>query len=198
MSEDSQQIRAMTGGDLPSRPQRATRRMKATNNSNDAPTAAEMRAAVEHIVVSSPFRRSPQLVAFLRFVVDLTLAGKAECIKSYTIGVEALGRHEGFDPQADPIVRVEAARMRRALASYYAGEGAGLPITIEIPLGSYVPKFRRRKYRRPIAILIAILTRGFRTIRAPSQVTLSRLSSFPARRRPRPQVSGVELGSSAD
>jgi hypothetical protein len=171
--------------------------MKAANDSNDVPTAEEIRAAVAHIVVSSPFRRSPQLVAFLRFVVESALNGKAEYIKSYTIGVEALGRGECFDPQVDPIVRVEAARIRKALASYFAREGAGFPVTIEIPLGSYVPVFRHRKYHRSIAILIAILTRTLRTVRAPSQAKHSRLFFFPARRPPRTRESRVELGRSS-
>jgi hypothetical protein len=172
--------------------------MTITNDRNDVPTAEEIRAAVERIVVSSPFRRSPQLIAFLRFIVELALCGKAKYIKSYTIGVEALGRGECFDPQVDPIVRVEAARIRRALASYFAGEGAGLPITIDIPLGSYVPEFRRRKYHRSIAISIAILMRALRSMRAPSKAKLSRLFFSPARRPPRTRVSGAELGSQAD
>jgi hypothetical protein len=171
--------------------------MKAANDSNDVPTAEEIRAAVAHIVVSSPFRRSPQLVAFLRFVVESALNGKAEYIKSYTIGVEALGRGECFDPQVDPIVRVEAARIRKALASYFAREGAGFPVTIEIPLGSYVPVFRHRKYHRSIAIFIAILTRTLRTVRAPSQAKHSRLFFFPARRPPRTRESRAELGRSS-
>lgn len=173
-------------------------RMKAANGNDDVPTAEEIRAAVERIVVSSPFRRSPQLIAFLRFVVESSLGGKADYIKSYTIGVEALGRGECFDPQIDPIVRVEAARIRRALASYFASEGAGLPITIEIPLGGYVPEFRRRKYHRPVAILIATLMRALRSIRAPSHAKSSRLLFFPARRSPRTRASRVELGSQAD
>jgi hypothetical protein len=172
--------------------------MKAANDCSDVPTAEEIRAAVERIVVSSPFRRSPQLVAFLRFVVELALGGKAEYIKSYTIGVEAFGRGECFDPQIDPIVRVEAARIRRALASYFAGEGAGLAVTIEIPLGSYVPLFRRpSKHHRSIAILIALLTRALRTMRTPSQAKLSRLPFLPARRPPRTRASSAELGRSS-
>src|SRR5580700_2825118 len=111
------------------------------NEGNDVPKAEEIRAAVERIVASSGFVRSPQLVAFLRFVVDSTLCGDTVHIKSYTIGVEALGRGERFDPQIDPIVRVEAARLRKALASFFAGQGAGSPVTIEIPLGGYVPRF---------------------------------------------------------
>jgi hypothetical protein len=131
---------------------------------DDTPTEEEIRVAVEHIVLSSPFRRSPQLVAFIRFVVEAALGGKAEYIKSYTIGVEALGRGESFNPQVDPIVRVEAARIRRALANYFAREGAGRSIVVEIPLGGYVPVFRRRKYRRSIAISISFLMRALRTV----------------------------------
>jgi hypothetical protein len=172
--------------------------MTIANDTSDVPTAEEIRAAVERIVVSSPFRRSPQLIAFLRFVVEAALGGKADYIKSYTIGVEALGRSEGFDPQADPIVRVEAARIRRALASYFAAEGAGLPVTIEIPLGGYVPEFRRRKYRRSVAILVAGLMRAFRTMRAPTKAKSSRLFFFATRRPARRRGSGAEFRSQAD
>ena len=123
------------------------------------PTVAEIRAAVNHIVVSPGFRHSPQLVSFLRFVVETTLAGKATSIKSYTVGVEALGRRDDFDPHIDPIVRVEAGRLRRALVCYYAGEGAGRPIVVDIPLGHYVPTFYYRKYPYLVSKLAAIVGR---------------------------------------
>jgi hypothetical protein len=144
--------------------------MTAVNDSSDVLTAEEIRAAVERVVTSPGFRRSPQLVAFLRFVVESVLGGKAAQIKSYTIGIEALRRGEDFDPQIDPIVRVEAGRLRRALASYYAGGGAGRSVTIEIPLGSYVPTFRRCRNHRPIAVLGAILMRTLSFMRAPSRM----------------------------
>jgi hypothetical protein len=171
--------------------------MNAVNDSEDVPSAEEIRAAVEHIVSSAGFCRSPQLVTFLRFVVESALGGKTERIKSYTIGVEALGRGERFDPQADPIVRVEAARMRKALASCYAGDGAGLPVIIEIPLGGYVPAFRRRENYRPIAIMIANLMRALRTVRAPSRAIASRLLSLRGRRPAEKRVTGAELGRSS-
>ena len=171
--------------------------MTAVTDSDDIPTAEEIRAALECIVASPGFRRSPQLVAFLRFIVESVLGGKTGHIKSYTIGMQALRRGEYFDPQVDPIVRVEAARIRKALASYFAREGAGFPVTIEIPLGSYVPVFRHRKYHRSIAILIAILTRTLRAVRAPSQAKHSRLFFFPARRPPRTRESRAELGRSS-
>jgi Tfp pilus assembly protein PilF len=107
-------------------------------------TSDEIGAALDRIVDSDPFRASPQLVAFLRFVVEATLAGRGERLKGYTIAVEALGRKEDFDPQNDPIVRVEAARLRRALERYYAETGRDDPIVIELPRGSYAPVFHHR------------------------------------------------------
>src|ERR1700730_3719137 len=86
---------------------------------NGRPGADEIRATLEHMAGSEAFRGSPQLVSFLRYVVEATLRGASDRIKGYTIAVEALGRAENFDPQADPIVRVEAMRLRRALARYY-------------------------------------------------------------------------------
>lgn len=79
---------------------------------------------------------------FLRFVVDETLAGRAERIKAYTIAADALGCDASFDPQNDPIVRVEAGWLRRALDHYYTDGGSSDPVVIELPRGHYVPAFR--------------------------------------------------------
>lgn len=107
------------------------------------PTPDEVRAALERIGASPAFAGSPQLMAFLRYVCEARLADRHERIKGYTIAVEALGRDESFDPQTDPIVRVEATRLRRSLAGYYASEaGEAESLIIEIPKGSYVPVFR--------------------------------------------------------
>ena len=108
------------------------------------PSADEVRAELERIVASEPFRPSAQLQAFLRFVVEATLKGEAERIRAFTIAVEAFGRDQDFDPQSDPIVRVEAARLRRAIELYYDGAGADDPVEIVVPRGGYVPRFRYR------------------------------------------------------
>lgn len=104
----------------------------------------DVRATLAHIVQSAMFCNSPQLIKFIQYVVDASLGGKAEKLKAYAIGVDVLGRSEDFDPQIDPIVRVEARRLRQAIESFYAGPGANEPIRIEIPLGSYAPVFHRR------------------------------------------------------
>src|SRR3954454_14249589 len=110
---------------------------------NHAVGESDVRVALERMAASEAFRGSPQLVAFLRYVVEATLRGQADRIKGYTIATEALGRTVDFDPQADPIVRVEATRLRRALNRYHASAAAADGVQIDLPLGSYVPVFRR-------------------------------------------------------
>ena len=119
---------------------------------DDAPSPQEVRATIDRMMLSDEFARSPQLAAFLRFVVEAVLHGKSDRIKGYTIGVEVLRRDPSFDPQADPIVRVEATRLRRTIERYYAGPGAGDSIVIDLPRGSYVPTFRRRQVEGSTAL----------------------------------------------
>ncbi|MDI4664233.1 hypothetical protein K9U40_07785 [Xanthobacter autotrophicus] len=107
-------------------------------------TTQLVRAALERVLAAPDFTASPRLAAFLRFVVEATLEGRADEIKGYTIAVEALGRPPSFDPQSDPIVRVEATRLRRALERYYTTAGIDDPLIIDIPKGGYVPQFRPR------------------------------------------------------
>ena len=114
---------------------------EATSN---LPAPDEVRAQLERMMASDDFIRSPQLGAFLRFVVESVLQGKSDRIKAYTIGVDVLRRDAKFDPQLDPIVRVEATRLRRTIDRYYAGLGADDAIRIDLPRGSYVPTFSRR------------------------------------------------------
>ena len=111
---------------------------------SNLPTPDEVRAQLERMTASDDFNRSPQLGAFLRFVVEEVLQGKSDRIKAYTIGVDVLRRDAKFDPQLDPIVRVEATRLRRTIDRYYAGLGADDTIRIDLPRGSYIPTFKRR------------------------------------------------------
>ena len=85
---------------------------------------------------------------FLRFAVSRTLEKNTGSLKEYTIGVEVFDRPESFDPGIDPIVRVEARRLRAKLCKYYEMEGRLDEIVIELPKGGYVPKFRKRERSR--------------------------------------------------
>ena len=108
-------------------------------NSEPAPEA--VRTEMKRILKSNKFRGSQKQRDFLKFVVEETLQGRASQIKGYTVAVTVYGRKSGFDPQVDPIVRVEAGRLRRALEHYYLTAGKKDPLRIEIPKGAYVPVF---------------------------------------------------------
>jgi adenylate cyclase len=99
----------------------------------------EIRAALERIVSSREFSGADRACAFLKFVVEETLQGRASQLKGYTIAVEVFGRPPDFDPAHDPVVRIQAGRVRRALDRYYLFSGRDDPIRIEIPRGRYVP-----------------------------------------------------------
>ncbi len=109
---------------------------------DNKPTPETIRIQLDRILQSPQFTGSDKQKKFLKFIVDETLADRASQLKGYTIAVIVYGRKEGFDPQVDPIVRVEAGRLRRALEHYYLTVGGNDPIRIEIPKGGYVPIFR--------------------------------------------------------
>jgi adenylate cyclase len=102
-----------------------------------------IREALAHLLSDLDFHASDRNRRFLRFVVEETLAGRSNRIKSYTIAVDVFGRGEDFDAAADPIVRIEASRLRAALAAYYDGPGRDASIRIHLPKGGYVPSFER-------------------------------------------------------
>ena len=78
---------------------------------------------MRRVLEGPTFARSPGLSKLLRYVVEETLAGRADRLKEYTLGVDVFDRGEAFSPKADTIVRVQARRLRAKLAVYYAREG---------------------------------------------------------------------------
>src|SRR5262249_29392186 len=80
------------------------------------------------------------MARFLRFIVEQTLHGGSD-LKEYSIGVEVFDKDPAFDPRIDNNVRTEARRLRLKLAEYYAETGKSDPVIIDLPKGSYVPRF---------------------------------------------------------
>lgn len=105
---------------------------------------AEVRAEVDRILASKGFVSAGRLSRLLRYAVDKTIAGEADQLKEYAVGVEVFDRDANYDPRLDSIVRVEAGRLRSRLEEYYSGEGATSPIRISLPRGGYVAQFARR------------------------------------------------------
>jgi hypothetical protein len=99
---------------------------------------------LERVLSSSVFQAAGRSRALLKFVVEESVGDRTERLKEYTIGVEALGKGDAFDPRTDPIVRAEASRLRGRLERYYASEGRGDPVLIVLSKGSYVPQIGAR------------------------------------------------------
>ena len=104
-------------------------------------TADRIQKQLQRILTSPAFRATKAQKAFLAFVVRKTLSGNSIEIKGYTVATRVFGRRENFDQATDPIVSIQANKLRRALEHYYLTTGDKDPVRIEIPKGSYVPNF---------------------------------------------------------
>lgn len=108
-------------------------------------TAEAIRAQLQRIVAFPQFAKSPRLRAFLEYVVEESLGGRASRIKALTVGQAVFDGDESFDPQTNTIVRVEAGRLRRRLSQYYLTAGQDDAIVIDMPKGNYAPVFKRNE-----------------------------------------------------
>jgi hypothetical protein len=100
-----------------------------------------VRAHVARITASDLFAGAGRLCRFLLFTVESKLDGRESDVQEYVLGREVFDRGNDYDTRLDPIVRVEARRLRARLAEYYSGPGRDEPLRLEYPKGSYVPVF---------------------------------------------------------
>jgi eukaryotic-like serine/threonine-protein kinase len=107
--------------------------------------AERVRAQLDRILASAAFADAERASSFLRFVVHRALDGRHVEIKESVIAIEAFGRSPSFDSKSDPIVRVEARRLRDRLSAYYAGEGRADQVLISLPKGGYIPEFAEQQ-----------------------------------------------------
>jgi TolB-like protein len=104
---------------------------------------------LERILHSKAFSQVDRLKRFLTFIVSETTSGHGTELKEYVIGVQVFGKDPSFDPRTDPIVRVQARRLRTRLSRYYREEGQHDDIIVDLPKGGYTPVFRRRETPAP-------------------------------------------------
>lgn len=105
------------------------------------PNQAQIRETLERILASATFARSDRARELLRYLIEEQQAGRSERLKGFSIAVDVFGKDAGYDPATDATVRVQAGRLRELLDQYFATEGAGEPLRIAIPRGSYVPTY---------------------------------------------------------
>ena len=103
-----------------------------------------VREQLQLVLANPAFRATEAQRAFLSFVVEKALAGQSDEIKGYTVATQVFGRRQDFDQSTDPIVSIQANKLRRALEHYYLVAGQQDPLRIDIPKGTYVPTFQKQ------------------------------------------------------
>lgn len=126
--------------------------LEAHRGDHDGVDADAVRKQVERILKSADFAATGRLRNFLTFVVEETLAGRGNRLKAYAIAREVFGRGDNFDTMNDPVVRIEAGRLRRALERYYLLSGREDPIRIDIPKGTYIPTLQWTGREAPVEV----------------------------------------------
>jgi hypothetical protein len=105
--------------------------------------AGEIELQLARMLDSHHFRHSHRYPALLKYLVEQTLAGRSSELKERLLGIEVFHRAPNYDTNADPVVRVTAAEVRKRIAQYYQEPDHGHEVRIDIPIGSYVPHFYR-------------------------------------------------------
>jgi len=103
-----------------------------------------VRQQLTRILASKTFSQVDRLKRFVDFIVGETVEGRGSELKEYVIGVQVFGKAASFDPRTDPIVRVQARRLRTRLDRYYLDEGNSDEVVVDLPKGGYAPVFRPR------------------------------------------------------
>lgn len=113
--------------------------MSALGPNPNSERSAQILKQLETVLGHPLFTRAPRQSQFLRFIVETSLEGRQEELREHHIGVQVYERKADYDTREDPIVRVEAARLRAKLREYYAEAGLRDPIRFELPKGTYIP-----------------------------------------------------------
>ncbi|MDR3772515.1 MAG: tetratricopeptide repeat protein [Terracidiphilus sp.] len=100
-----------------------------------------VRRHLQEITASHAFAGSKRTQDFLKLIVDHTLEGEIDGLRERMIGAEMFGRPIGYDTGSDSVVRVKATEVRKRLAQYYRERDGTSAVRIELPSGSYVPRF---------------------------------------------------------
>jgi len=100
---------------------------------------------LDRIMCSPEFHATASQRRLLDFIISKTIKGRSNDLKGYTIAVEVLHRGDDFDPNLNPIVSIQAGKLRQTLERYYLVAGQNDPLRIEIPKGGYIPIFIDQK-----------------------------------------------------
>jgi hypothetical protein len=96
--------------------------------------------AVQRIVQSEQFQKSPRLCRLLIFLAEQSLLDRPMLLTEHNIAAVVFDRTTGFDPGVDTIVRSQMVRLRQKL-DQYAVERSPLSCHVTVPRGEYRVRF---------------------------------------------------------
>ncbi|WP_162901283.1 hypothetical protein [Breoghania sp. L-A4] len=117
--------------------------MSPISDAGYTPAAVDIRDALDGILASDNFARSPKISRLLSYLVDKQIEGDAESLKEVAIATSVFNQQQGFNPRTNPIVRVNASRLRNLLRLYYADPGVDCDVRITLPDVGYAPIFAK-------------------------------------------------------
>lgn len=129
------------------------RRSSSEDTAISGATAEGIEDELQRLLESNTFSRSPRLRKMLHYIVKQALAGGGYLLTGYNLGVKLFDRDKSFEPALDPIVRVQASRLRNQLARYYAGEGYASTLRIDVPKGTYTPVISKHRLAKSVIVL---------------------------------------------
>ena len=124
----------------------------------------EILEQLTRITSSHTFQQVDRLKRFISFVVSETVSGRGDRLKEFVIGAEVFDKDGSFDPRNDPIVRVQARRLRARLTKYYQDEGSHDPLMIDLPRGGYSPTFKRVEAPQKRSMNVRLASRNTVTV----------------------------------
>src|SRR5215475_1865059 len=101
-------------------------------------------AQIQRILQSKTFRTSEVHRNLLQYLSEKSLAGDADSLKEYTVGLDVFAKPESYDPRQESTVRMHVARLRQKLSEYYRTEGADDSIIVDLPKGGFRVTFEQR------------------------------------------------------
>jgi hypothetical protein len=144
--------------------------------------AGTVQETIDRLIQSKTFQTSEAHRRLLQYLAERTLAGDADRLKEYTVGLEAFGKPPSYDPKHDSIVRLQMGRLRQKLAVYYQTEANGDPVRVSLPKGGFKLVFetngesgkpdglglgeRKKKLILSVALAVSALWAGATTVAA--------------------------------
>jgi len=102
-------------------------------------------AQVQRIIQSKAFRTSEVHRNLLNYLAEKSLAGTADSLKEYTVGLDVFAKPASYDPRQESVVRMHVARLRQKLAEYYRTEGVDDAVIVDVPKGGFRVTFETRE-----------------------------------------------------